>query len=127
MNTPSWLGVSDTFLIYTSAIPIPTPIPLSDNTSTAWDLYREMWGSHGEFIVDGNLKSVEYVDRLATIKVPTLIIAGDHDESDPVMSKEMHEKIAGSKLVILPESGHMTFVDQPNIFIKTVSDFVSER
>src|SRR5438105_15460695 len=127
MNTPSWLGVSDTFLIYTSAIPIPTPIPRNDNTSTAWDLYREMWGSHGEFIVDGNLKSVEYVDRLATIKVPTLIIAGDHDESDPVMSKEMHEKIAGSKLVILPQSGHMTFVDQPNIFIKTVSDFVNEK
>ena len=107
--------------------PNPNADPLTDNTSTAWDLYREMWGSHGEFIVDGNLKSVEYVDRLATIKVPTLIIAGDHDESDPVMSKEMHEKIAGSKLVILPESGHMTFVDQPNIFIKTVSDFVSEK
>ena len=107
--------------------PNPNADPLTDNTSTAWDLYREMWGSHGEFIVDGNLKSVEYVDRLATIKVPTLIIAGDHDESDPVMSKEMHEKIAGSKLVILPESGHMTFVDQPNIFVKTVSDFVNEK
>ena len=107
--------------------PNPNADPLSDNTSTAWDLYREMWGSHGEFIVDGNLKSVEYVDRLATIKVPTLIIAGDHDESDPVMSKEMHDKIAGSKLVILPQSGHMTFVDQPNIFIKTVSDFVNEK
>ena len=107
--------------------PNPNADPLTDNTSTAWDLYREMWGSHGEFIVDGNLKSVEYVDRLATIKVPTLIIAGDHDESDPVMSKEMHDKIAGSKLVILPQSGHMTFVDQPNIFIKTVSDFVNEK
>ena len=107
--------------------PNPNADPLTDSTSTAWDLYREMWGSHGEFIVDGNLKSVEYVDRLATIKVPTLIIAGDHDESDPVMSKEMHDKIAGSKLVILPQSGHMTFVDQPNIFIKTVSDFVNEK
>ena len=107
--------------------PNPNADPLADNTSTAWDLYREMWGSHGEFIVDGNLKSVEYVDRLATIKVPTLIIAGDHDESDPVMSKEMHDKIAGSKLVVLPQSGHMTFVDQPNIFIKTVSDFVNEK
>jgi len=41
------------------------------------------------------------------------------------MSKEMHAKIAGSKLVILPNSGHMTFVDQPNLFIKTVSEFVA--
>jgi proline iminopeptidase len=30
----------------------------------SWDLYREMWGSHGEFVVDGNLASVEYADRL---------------------------------------------------------------
>src|SRR5215813_6264017 len=104
--------------------PDPNYDPLGGNTSTSWDLYREMWGSHGEFIVDGNLKSVEYGDRLATIKVPTLIICGDHDESDPALSKEMHEKIAGSKLVILPESGHMTFVDQPNLFIKSVDDFV---
>ena len=86
-----------------------------------------MWGSHGEFIIDGNLKSVEYGDRLPNIKVPTLIICGDHDESDPALSKEMHDRIAGSKLVILPESGHMTFVDQPNLFIKSVDDFVHGR
>lgn len=107
--------------------PDPNYDPASGNTTTSWDLYREMWGSHGEFIVDGNLKSVEYGDRLASIKVPTLIICGDHDESDPSLSKEMHEKIAGSKLVILPQSGHMTFVDQPNLFIKTVDDFLHGR
>ena len=32
--------------------------------NTSWDLYREMWGSHGEFVIDGNLASVEYTDRL---------------------------------------------------------------
>jgi proline-specific peptidase len=105
--------------------PDPTYDPVSSNTDTAWDVYREMWGSDGEFVVDGNLKEVEYVDRLSEIKVPTLIIVGDHDESDPKMSKEMHEKIAGSQLVILPDSGHMTFVDQPEQFLKTVREFVA--
>jgi proline iminopeptidase len=105
--------------------PDPTYDPVSSNTDTAWDVYREMWGSHGEFVVDGNLKEVEYVDRLSEIKVPTLIIVGDHDESDPKMSKEMHDKIAGSQLVILPDSGHMTFVDQPEQFLKTVREFVA--
>ena len=95
-----------------------------DNGKMSWDLYREMWGSHGEFVIDGNLKSVEYTDQLSTIKVPTLIVVGDHDESDPSMSRTMHEKIAGSKLVILPKSGHMTFVDQPGLFEKAVEDFL---
>ena len=105
--------------------PDPNYNPLSSNTSTAWDVYREMWGSDGEFVVDGNLKEVEYVDRLPEIKVPTLIIVGDHDESDPKMSKEMHEKIAGSQLVILPNSGHMTFVDRTEQFLQTVRQFVA--
>ncbi|HEV2423949.1 MAG TPA: alpha/beta fold hydrolase [Terriglobia bacterium] len=83
-----------------------------------------MWGSDGEFMIDGNLKSVEYVDRLHTIKTPTVIMAGEHDECDPSLSQEMHKKIAGSKLVILPKSGHMTFVDQPDLFVQSVDYFL---
>jgi proline iminopeptidase len=90
----------------------------------SWDLYREMWGSHGEYVIDGNLASVEYTDRLSSISVPTLITAGDHDECDPSLSRIMHEKIAGSKLFIFPESGHMTFVDQPAMYIKIVEEFL---
>ena len=105
--------------------PDPNYDPIQNGATTAWDLYREMWGSHGEFIIDGNLKSVEYTNRLQTLHVPTLITVGDHDECDPSLSREMHERIAGSKLVILPRSGHMTFVDQPNMFIQAVDEFIS--
>ena len=94
------------------------------NGVMSWELYREMWGEHGEFIVDGNLKSVEYTERLATIKVPTLILVGDHDECDPSLSRAMQEKIAGSKIVVVPKAGHMTFVDQTGMFLKTVDGFV---
>ena len=97
------------------------------NGIMSWDLYREMWGSHGEFVIDGNLTSVEYTDRLPTIHVPTLITAGDHDESDPSLARVMHEKIGGSRLVIFPQSGHMTFVDQPSLFIQTVEDFLAGK
>jgi proline iminopeptidase len=91
---------------------------------TNWELYRQMWGSDGEFVIDGNLKSVEYVDRLHTIHVPTLILVGDHDECAPSLSQEMHSKIAGSKLVILPDSGHMNFVDQPGLWQQAVTGFL---
>jgi proline iminopeptidase len=107
--------------------PDPNYDPLAGNTTSAWDLYREMWGSNGEFVIDGNLKSVEYLDKLSSIHVPTLVICGDHDESNPRLSRTMHEKIAGSKLVIVPQAGHMAFVDQPNIYIKAVTEFLRTK
>jgi proline iminopeptidase len=101
-----------------------------DPSSTAgmsWDLYREMWGSHGEYVVDGNLASVEYADRLGSLHVPTLITVGDHDECDPSIARDMQRCIPGSKLVVIPDSGHMTFVDQPILYLKTVDDFLKGR
>jgi proline iminopeptidase len=107
--------------------PDPNYDPVAGNTTNSWDLYREMWGSHGEFVIDGNLKSVEYTDQLSSIHVPTLVICGDHDESDPSLSRTMHDKIAGSKLVIVPQAGHLVFVDQPTLYLKTIDDFLHGR
>lgn len=95
------------------------------NGNMAWDLYRAMWGSNGEYVIDGNLKSVEYTERLSSIAIPTLITVGDNDECAPSLSEEMHQKIKGSELVIFPKSGHMTFVDQPDLFIKSVNKFLN--
>jgi len=105
--------------------PDPSYDPLTQGF--AWDVYYEMWGMRGEFLIDGNLKSVEYSDRLPSIKVPTLITVGDHDECAPSLSEEINKAIAGSKLVVLPKSGHMTFVDQPDIFVRTVNDFLHQK
>jgi proline iminopeptidase len=98
--------------------------PQVHGNENEWYISREMWGEHGEFVIDGNIKSAEYTDRLPTIKVPTLILVGDHDAFDPSLSQTMHEKIAGSKLVILPNTGHRSFEDQNDMFIQDVEKFL---
>ena len=94
------------------------------NGNMSWDLYREMWGSDGEFVITGNLTSVEYLGRLGELRVPTLVTVGDHDETDPELALATHRAIPGSKLAIIPEAGHMTFVDQPSLYVRTVRDFL---
>lgn len=93
----------------------------------AWDVYREMSGSHGEFVIDGNMLSVEYADELKTLHVATLVIAGEDDAVTSGMLKEMHANIQGSQLAILPKTKHFTFVDQTGLFNKTVDAFVHSR
>lgn len=103
--------------------PDPNYDPASGTNS--WDLYRTMWGSSGEYIINGNLSSVEYAEKLSSVKIPTLITVGDHDECDPSIAKDMQKCIPGSELLILPKSGHMTFVDQPVMFNKAVNEFLN--
>jgi pimeloyl-ACP methyl ester carboxylesterase len=63
-------------------------------------------------------------NRLASIKVPTLVTIGNHDEVDPSLPRETQQRIPGAQLVVLPDSGHMTFVDRQDLFNRTVNDFV---
>jgi proline iminopeptidase len=103
--------------------PNPNYNPLG-NLGIAWDVYREMSGSNGEFIIDGNMTSVEYAEKLRTVRVPTLIVAGEHDEWSLQMSNEMHSNIRNSQLAVLPKSRHMTFVDQNGMFNDTINAFI---
>ena len=71
------------------------------------------------------LRKLNYIDRLSEIKVPTLIMVGDKDMGTPVeASRAMHERIAGSKLVIIPEAAHLSNIAQPEAVNKALLDFL---
>jgi len=51
---------------------------------------------------------------LASIKCPTLVLVGDGDElTTPEVAREMAGGIAGSKLVVVPECGHLSTLEKP--------------
>ena len=54
------------------------------------------------------------LDRIA---VPTLLIFGEADTlTTPAMGAEMNRRIKGSKLVVVPKSGHLINLEQPEAF-----------
>ena len=51
---------------------------------------------------------------LGAIRCPTLVLVGDGDESTPPdRAVEIAEGIPGSRLVTIPEAGHLTTLEQP--------------
>jgi pimeloyl-ACP methyl ester carboxylesterase len=53
-------------------------------------------------------------DEIARITAPTLVIVGDHDVATvPAKAQRIHERIAGSRLVVIPDAGHTSTVEEP--------------
>lgn len=63
---------------------------------------------------------------LKNIKIPTLILTGDEDKLIPrELSQEIADAIIGSKLVIIPQSGHMTPLEQPKAVSKALVEWLN--
>ena len=68
---------------------------------------------------------LNYLDRLSEIKLPTLIIVGEHDPGTPVSASEaIHDRIAGSKLVVLPSAAHLSNIEQAAAFNSALLAFL---
>ena len=75
-----------------------------------------------------NEYAIEYEGQLGDIHKPTLIIAGEHDRTcTPRAARDLNAGIAGSELVILPDAGHMTYVEQPGMYFAAVRDFFTRH
>jgi len=62
---------------------------------------------------------------LRTAGKPTLIITGEHDALMPLPTSEaMAAAAPGSTLVVLPEAGHLSNMEDPEGFNKAVTDFL---
>lgn len=72
-------------------------------------------------------RKLNYIGRLHEIRIPTLIIVGEKDPGTPVeASRAMHERIQGSKLVVLPAAAHLSNAEQPEAFTEALLDFFSK-
>lgn len=91
-----------------------------DNT-----VYRHMNGPT-EFHVIGTMRDWTIEDRLGAIAAPTLLISGRHDEATPLVVRPYVENVPGCRWVVFEESSHMPHVEEKDLCLKTVSDFLRE-
>ena len=62
---------------------------------------------------------------LPRIGVPTLVLHGDLDARSPLsVGRELHERIVGSRLVVLPGVGHVSNIQAADTFNREVRSFL---
>ena len=91
-----------------------------DNT-----VYRNMNGPT-EFHVIGTMKDWTIEERLRNIVAPTLLISGRYDEATPLVVRPYVENVPGCRWVVFEDSSHMPHVEEKQLCLKTVSDFLAE-
>jgi proline-specific peptidase len=86
-------------------------------------VYETMWGPN-EFTVTGTLKDWDVIGRLGEIDVPTLITSGLHDECTPALVEPLHRGIRGSERVLFERSAHMSYLEEPELYLQVVGAFL---
>ena len=70
----------------------------------------------------------EWLDHLRWISKPMLVIVGRFERTCTVArSEEIHDEVAGSELVVIEKAAHMTFVEQPKVYLAAVRKWCVEQ
>jgi L-proline amide hydrolase len=89
-------------------------------------VYHTMNGP-SEFHVVGSIKDWQVKDRLAEIRVPTLLVSGRYDEATPSLQQVLLDGIEGSEWVVFEESSHMPHVEERADYMRVVGDWLSRH
>jgi pimeloyl-ACP methyl ester carboxylesterase len=60
---------------------------------------------------------------LSEIRCPALIVLGDRDSAPLSGAMEMHKRIKGSNLGVIPNCGHYSIYEKPSILLSMLTDF----
>ncbi len=95
---------------------------------------QRLWNSIAALHKDSYLKTIEAslsFDRSAEIdriRVPTLLIYGEHDTlTPPAIGRALHERIAGSEFVEMEGAGHLTNIERPEAFNAALLAFLTRH
>ncbi|HVD03628.1 MAG TPA: hypothetical protein VNF75_05780 [Candidatus Dormibacteraeota bacterium] len=88
------------------------------------EIYLTMVGP-SDCDVTGSLKKWEILGRLHEISVPSLFVAGRHDECTPEHMRLMRQQFPLAELALIESSAIMPFYAEPGAIMTTMQDFRS--
>lgn len=102
--------------------PWPASLDWSIETTNT-DVYMTMWGP-SEFTCTGLLKDMDHFPRLHELKMPVLMICGEHDTATPETVREACALMPDARMVVIPNSGHASLIDKNGEYIEAALRFL---
>jgi pimeloyl-ACP methyl ester carboxylesterase len=69
---------------------------------------------------------IDYRPCLPAISVPTLVLVGDSDTFTPLdRAEEMAAAIPGARLLVVPECGHASTIEQPAAVNRALVEWIT--
>jgi len=88
------------------------------------EVYGTMWGP-SEFTIVGNLKNFDRTIDLPTLKIPSLFLCGEFDETTPATTRWYASLAPDSQFAEIAGSAHLTTIDAPEATVDLVRRFLS--
>lgn len=71
------------------------------------------------------LAGLDLRDRLSALRVPALVLVGEHDEATPpAMARELAAGLPDARFVMLPDCAHVPQLQAPETFVDAVTGFL---
>ncbi len=64
--------------------------------------------------------------KLHSLRIPTLLLSGEHDTKFVGINQQMVTQIPNAQLKIIPQAGHTVHLEQPAAFQQTILQFLQE-
>lgn len=111
----------------------PTRLPFRRKDPRGWTEFRDAFVRHSGLGSAGTQRGVqarrppvyEYEAPLRRLAVPSLIVNGDTDEPCLLPGLFLKRAIPGSRMLVLPDTGHTVNLEEPDVFNRAALDFLT--
>jgi proline iminopeptidase len=99
---------------------------LPDDPSTA-DVYFAIAGDDADFNIGGDIAKLDFRSNLRKLTMPMLIVQGRYDRiSLPAWSEQFKSYAPKAEFVMMEESGHFPWIEEPQKTLALLRDFLSK-
>jgi proline iminopeptidase len=99
-----------------------------DESTFNAEQYLAICGEDCDFQLGPVMLALDFRKTLPRLQAPLLILAGRADGIvTPDLSEEFLRAVPGARRVIFERSGHLPFVEEPELYVRTLEEFLLDR